>query len=65
MAQTALILGGTGRLGAPIAAELVAAGYTVTVFARPDSDRTRLAGLPVKYARGIPYTIIRQVIEPS
>ncbi len=52
MAQTALILGGTGRLGAPIAAELVAAGYSVTVFARPDSDRARLAGLPVKYAIG-------------
>jgi len=52
MAQTALVLGGTGRLGAPIAAELVNAGYSVTVFARPTSDRARLADLPVNYIVG-------------
>ncbi len=48
----ALILGGTGRLGAPIAARLDAAGYAVTVFARATSDRKRLEGLPVDYVIG-------------
>jgi uncharacterized protein YbjT (DUF2867 family) len=52
MAKTALVLGGTGRLGAPIAAQLVDAGYTVTVFARPNSDRARLADLPIDYIMG-------------
>lgn len=52
MTKTALVLGGTGRLGALIATELVDAGYTVTVFARPRSDRSRLADLPVNYIVG-------------
>lgn len=48
----ALVLGGTGRLGAPIVRLLAERGYTVTVFARPTSDRGRLAGLEVSYAIG-------------
>ncbi len=48
----ALVLGGTGRLGAPIVQLLVERGYAVTVFARPTSDRGRLVGLDVSYALG-------------
>lgn len=48
-AQRALVLGGTGRLGAAIVEQLRAAGYPVTVLAREDSDRARLAELEVDY----------------
>lgn len=51
-AADVLLFGGTGRLGAPIARELVAAGYSVTVFARPTSDRGRLAGLEIGFVTG-------------
>ena len=47
-----LVFGGTGRLGAPIVTLLVEAGYPVTVFARPTSDRKRLEGLDIEYAIG-------------
>jgi uncharacterized protein YbjT (DUF2867 family) len=47
-----LVFGGTGRLGAPIVRLLVEAGYTVTVFARPTSNRDRLAGLDVAFVTG-------------
>jgi uncharacterized protein YbjT (DUF2867 family) len=47
-----LVFGGTGRLGAPIVRLLVEAGYPVTVFARPSSDRRRLQGLDVAYVFG-------------
>ena len=47
-----LVFGGTGRLGAPIVTLLVEAGYPVTVFARPTSDRKRLEGLGIQYAIG-------------
>lgn len=47
-----LVFGGTGRLGAPIVRLLVEAGYPVTVFARPTSDRSRLAGLDVTFIIG-------------
>jgi dihydroflavonol-4-reductase len=47
-----IIFGGTGRLGAPIAKLLVAAGEDVTIFARKDSNRERLAGLKVDFAIG-------------
>ncbi|MGI9343392.1 MAG: NAD(P)H-binding protein [Gammaproteobacteria bacterium] len=55
MAEThgsTLVFGGTGRLGAPIVRLLVEAGYPVTVFARPTSDRQRLADLEVDYVTG-------------
>jgi uncharacterized protein YbjT (DUF2867 family) len=48
----ALVFGGTGRLGAPIVHLLVEAGHPVTVFARPTSDRKRLAGLKIDYVVG-------------
>lgn len=47
-----LVFGGTGQLGSAIVRELVAAGYPVTVFVRPASDRRRLEGLDVSYITG-------------
>ncbi len=47
-----LVLGGTGQLGAEIVRRLLAQGDRVTVFTRPGSDRSRLAGLAVRYAEG-------------
>ena len=47
-----LVLGGTGKLGAEIVKALVTDGDHVTVFARAESDRSRLKGLPVEYAIG-------------
>lgn len=51
-AEGVLVFGGTGRLGAAVVRELVAAGYPVTVFARPASDRARLEGVEVGYVTG-------------
>lgn len=48
----ALVFGGTGRLGAPIVRLLAEAGHTVTVFARPTSDRGRLDGIDVAFVTG-------------
>ena len=50
--DSALVFGGTGRLGAPIVTRLVEAGYAVTVFVRPTSNRERLQDLDVAYAVG-------------
>jgi uncharacterized protein YbjT (DUF2867 family) len=50
--DSVLVFGGTGRLGAPIVRQLADAGYQVTVFARPTSDRSRLSGLDVTYVTG-------------
>jgi uncharacterized protein YbjT (DUF2867 family) len=50
--QNVLVLGGTGRLGAVIVASLAEAGYTVTVFARPTSDHSRLTDFPVTFIVG-------------
>ena len=47
-----LVVGGTGRLGAPVVRLLVEAGYPVTVFVRSSSDRSRLDGLEVTYVTG-------------
>lgn len=47
-----LVLGGTGHLGAEIVQRLVDRGDRVTVFTRPASDRSRLAGLPVTFVEG-------------
>jgi uncharacterized protein YbjT (DUF2867 family) len=47
-----LVFGGTGRLGAEIVRALLAAGFEVAVFARPESERQRLAGLPVTFVVG-------------
>jgi dihydroflavonol-4-reductase len=48
----ALVTGGTGFVGANVARELVAAGATVRVLARPRADRRALHGLPVEVADG-------------
>ncbi len=47
-----LLFGGTGRLGAPIARLLVAAGTPVTVFARAGSPKDRLEGQDIRYVVG-------------
>lgn len=47
-----LIFGGSGQLGAEIAKELAGDGHYVHVFLRPSSDRSRLAGQPVKWVVG-------------
>ena len=48
----ALVTGGTGFVGANVARELVAAGATVRVLARPRADRRALQGLRVEIADG-------------
>ncbi len=47
-----LVFGGTGRLGSEVVHALIEDDQTVTVFARPTSDRSRLEGLPVDYVIG-------------
>lgn len=47
-----LVLGGTGQLGSEVVKDLVAAGESVTVLARPTSNRERLDGLGVTYVIG-------------
>lgn len=47
-----LVFGGTGALGAYIVKAMLAKGEKVTVFARPSSDKKRLAGLNVDYIVG-------------
>lgn len=47
-----LILGGAGKTGAIVAKLLVARGIPVTVFVRSTTPRSRLDGLPVRYAVG-------------
>lgn len=50
--EPVLVFGASGQLGAEIVRELVGAGYPVTAFVRPSSDRARLAGLEIDYAEG-------------
>lgn len=47
-----LVFGGTGRLGAEVVRDLIAAGEDVVVFTRATSDRSRLEGLDVEYVVG-------------
>lgn len=49
---TVLVFGGTGRLGAEVVHDLIAAGEDVVVFVRTTSDRSRLDGLDVDYVVG-------------
>ena len=48
----ALVTGGTGFVGANVARELVAAGATVRVLARPGGDRRALQGVQAEIADG-------------
>jgi dihydroflavonol-4-reductase len=48
----ALVTGGTGFIGANVARELVAAGATVRVLARPGGDRRALEGARAEIADG-------------
>jgi uncharacterized protein YbjT (DUF2867 family) len=47
-----MVVGGAGLLGSDIVKLLVARGETVTVFARKETDRGRLAGLAVHITEG-------------
>ena len=47
-----LVFGGSGRTGAKIVDLLLERGQPVTVFVRPTSDRSRLAGRDVQFAVG-------------
>jgi dihydroflavonol-4-reductase len=48
----ALVTGGTGFIGANVVRELVAAGATARVLARPGGDRRALAGVRVEFVEG-------------
>ena len=48
----ALVTGGTGFIGANVVRELIAAGATVRVLARPGGERRALAGLEVEVVDG-------------
>ena len=47
-----LVFGGTGRLGSEVVSALLSQGHSVTVFARPSSNRQRLEGLDVAFVTG-------------
>ena len=47
-----LVTGATGFLGSRLAGWLTRLGYSVTVLARPTSDRRRLVGLDIEFATG-------------
>jgi dihydroflavonol-4-reductase len=48
----ALVTGATGFVGAAVARALLREGWQVRVFARPGSDRSNLAALPLEVAEG-------------
>lgn len=51
-ADLALVTGATGFVGSAVARLLVARGWRVRVLARPSSDRSNLADLPVEIVTG-------------
>lgn len=60
-----LVFGGTGRLGADVVHDLIAAGEEVVVFTRATSDRSRLDGLDVAFVVGdlMDQTSVAQAFE--
>jgi dihydroflavonol-4-reductase len=52
MTTTALVTGANGFLGAAVVRQLLAAGWAVRAFVRPQSDRRNLAGLHVEVREG-------------
>ena len=51
-APNLLITGATGLVGQNFAPRAVAAGYNVLAMVRRNSDRSALAGLPVRFVEG-------------
>lgn len=51
-AETALVFGATGQLGARVVKLLIEDGHDVVAFVRDSSDRSPLSGLEVTYAVG-------------
>ena len=47
-----VVTGGTGFTGEHVVRLLVKRGIEPTVLVRPGSDRSRLRGLPVRFAEG-------------
>ncbi len=51
-AAEVLVIGGTGQLGSQVVAQLLARGDAVSVFVRPDSDRSALPGTRIRFIEG-------------
>lgn len=50
--MTSFVTGATGFVGSAVVKQLLAAGETVRVLARPNSDRRNLEGLPIEVFEG-------------
>lgn len=50
--MTTLVTGATGFVGSAVVRDLLSAGHSVRVLARPGSDRRNLTGLPLDIAEG-------------
>lgn len=50
--MTTLVTGATGFIGSAVVRKLLAAGETVRVLVRPESDRRNIEGLPVEVVAG-------------
>jgi nucleoside-diphosphate-sugar epimerase len=52
MSRTIALTGATGFIGSTLAKRLHSAGWQIQALVRPNSERSRLAGLPVKWITG-------------